>query len=125
MPQAPMPEWMKIDRDEAMARLRRGNAKRLAGVKVKADLTAGRIKLEQALTHRDASHVPVYRMLMACPKVAQTKSTQALNYAAVAPQTPCGALGEASRARLLTRLSWWPSVEPHLYVRDEEETAAA
>ena len=90
-----------------MVALRRANQVRILRSKLKQDLRAGTVRLEQILaTGADyLASAEVFDLLVAVPKIGPVKAGRLLTTARISPSRPVGELTERQRAHLIELLS--------------------
>jgi hypothetical protein len=90
-----------------MIALRQANQVRGLRAKLKRDLRAGTVRLEQILAsgadYLDTAEV--FDLLVAVPKIGPVKAAHLLTIAGISPSKTVGALSERQRARLIELLS--------------------
>jgi hypothetical protein len=90
-----------------MIALRQANQVRGLRAKLKRDLRAGTVRLEQILAsgadYLDTAEV--FDLLVAVPKIGPVKAAHLLTFARISPSKTVGALSERQRARLIELLS--------------------
>jgi len=87
--------------------LRQANQVRSRRAKLKQDLRAGKVRLEQILaTGADyLASAEVFDLLVAVPKIGPVKAGRLLTVARISPSKTVGALSGRQRARLIELLS--------------------
>jgi S13-like H2TH domain len=87
--------------------LRRANQVRSARTKLKQDLRAGKVRLEQILpTPADyLASAEVFDLLVAVPKIGPVKAGRLLTVARIRPSKTVGDLSERQRTHLIELLS--------------------
>lgn len=90
-----------------MIGLRQANHVRSVRAKLKRDLRAGEVRLEQILASRAdyLASAEVFDLLVAVPKIGPVKAGRLLSVARISPSKTVGELTERQRARLLELLS--------------------
>jgi CheY-like chemotaxis protein len=99
--------WLKHMSERRMTALRHANQVRSARAKLKQDLRAGKVRLEQILATRAGylATAKVFDLLVAVPKIGPVKAAHLLNLAHISPSKTVVALSERQRARLIELLS--------------------
>jgi hypothetical protein len=87
--------------------LRQANQVRSARAKLKQDLRAGKVRLEQILaTPADyLASAEVFDLLVAAPKIGPVKASRLLTIARISPSKTVGDLSERQRTHLIELLS--------------------
>jgi hypothetical protein len=87
--------------------LRQANQVRSARAKLKQDLRAGKVRLEQILaTPADyLASAEVFDLLVAVPKIGPVKASRLLTIARISPSKTVGDLSERQRTHLIELLS--------------------
>ena len=90
-----------------MIGLRQANHVRSVRAKLKQDLRAGKVLLEQILaTPADyLASAEIFDLLVAVPKIGPAKARRLLTIARISPSKTVGQLSERQRARLIDLLS--------------------
>lgn len=94
-------------RERRMVALRQANQVRGLRAKLKQDLRAGNVRLEQILATGAVylASAEVFDLLVAVPKVGPVKAAHLLTIARISPSKTVAALSERQRARLIELLS--------------------
>ena len=90
-----------------MIGLRQANHVRSVRAKLKQDLRAGEVRLEQILASRAdyLASAEVFDLLVAVPKIGPVKAGRLLSVARISPSKTVGELTERQQARLIELLS--------------------
>jgi DNA-binding NarL/FixJ family response regulator len=93
--------------ESRMNALRQANQVRSLRAKLKRDLRAGTVRLEQILAIRPGylATAKVFDLLVAVPKIGPVKAAHLLNLAHISPSKTVVALSERQRARLIELLN--------------------
>ena len=94
-------------RERRMVALRQANQVRGLRAKLKRDLRAGKVRLEQILA-TDADYLAsaeVFDLLVAVPKIGPVKAAHLLTIARISPSKTVAALSKRQRDRLIELLS--------------------
>ncbi|MBA2241061.1 MAG: hypothetical protein H0W09_07460 [Solirubrobacterales bacterium] len=93
-------------REQRMRALARANEIRTARAKLKRDLKAGRVGVEQLLLDPPEYllSAKTIDMLLAVPKYGRVKANKILNHCRISPSKTIGGLSQRQRAELVTLL---------------------
>jgi hypothetical protein len=89
--------------DQRMEALQRANDVRVQRARLKRDLKAGLVQIEQILLHPPefVSTAKVFDMLMAVPKFGRVKAARLLNQCRISQSKTVGGLSERQRTELV------------------------
>ena len=92
--------------DQRMRALRRANEIRTQRAKLKRDLKAGKVKVEQLLLDPPeyVMSAKAFDMILAVPKYGRVKANRILSQCRISPSKTIGGLSERQRAELVGQL---------------------
>jgi hypothetical protein len=92
--------------DQRMRALRRANEIRTQRAKLKRDLKAGKVKVEQLLLNPPeyVMSAKAFDMILAVPKYGRVKANRILSQCRISPSKTIGGLSERQRAELVGQL---------------------
>ncbi|MCB0827579.1 MAG: hypothetical protein KDB62_02055 [Solirubrobacterales bacterium] len=100
------PEAPERSHDQRMDALRQANGIRTARAKLKRDLKAGRVTIQDLLTDPPefVLTAKVFDVLLAVPKYGRVKANRVLNQCRISPAKTIGGLSERQRGELVSLL---------------------
>jgi S13-like protein len=92
--------------DQRLRALRQANEIRIGRARLKKDLAAGSVPIEEVLARPTdfAKTAKVYDLLLALPKVGPARAARCLTHCRIAPSKTVGGLTERQRAELIALL---------------------